>query len=214
MRNDNLEIGIAGSSCHPQLLFIYLLRLPILAGSPQQCLKSIITKDPSRVPPSMRDGLPHDIRECGPYSLRIVCGFFKTSYSIYVWALGLWDELYGYLAAADNKDLSITDISEILTPSLPKKETIILIIPDQQLTTVRKKSDIIEEWPASKSNFNEAMIEINFTTRCLFLCKYTTIVRYHGIFVKNQKWELACLTIGLSSCDGDKPDLSYFKIKY
>ena len=30
---------------------------------------------------------------------------------------------FGYLAAADNKDLSIMDISEILTPSLPKKET-------------------------------------------------------------------------------------------
>ena len=79
---------------------------------------------PQQSPPSMRDGPPHDTRDCGPYSLRIVCGFVKTSYSIYVWALGLWDELYGYLAAADNKDLSITDISEILTPSLPKKETI------------------------------------------------------------------------------------------
>jgi len=48
------------------------------------------------------------------------------------------------------------------------------IIPDQQLA-VRKKSDIIEEWPASKSNFNAAMIEINFTTGPSFLCKYTTI---------------------------------------
>ena len=135
---------------------------------------------PSTVPPSMRDGTPHDTRDCGPYSLQIVCGFFKTSYSIYVWALGLWDELYGYLAAADNKDLSITDISKILTPSLPKKQTIILlIIPDQQLTTVRKKSDIIEEWPASKSNFNAAMIEINFTTRCLFLCNHYSSLSWH-----------------------------------
>ena len=136
----------------------------------------------------MRDGPPHDTGDCGPYSLRIVCGFFKTSYSIYVWALGLWDELL--MVTLQQLTIKTWALQISLKYSLHHclKRRQLLIIPDQQLTTVRKKSDIMEEWPASKSNFNAVMIEINFTTRCLFLCKYTTIIRYHGVFAKNQNW--------------------------
>ena len=163
--------------------------MPILAGSPQRCLKSI-TVGPSTVPPSMRGGPPHDTRDCGPYSLRIVCGFFKTSYSIYVWALeGCEMSFMVTLQQLTIKTWALQiSLKYWLHHCLKRRQ--LLIIPDQQLTTVRKKSDIIEEWPASKSNFNEAMIEINFTTRCLFLWKYTTvtIVHYHGIFAKNQNW--------------------------
>ena len=60
MRNNNLEIRIVGSSCRLQVLY---LGLPILAGTPQQCLNSIT------VGPSMRDSPPHATLDCeAPYN--------------------------------------------------------------------------------------------------------------------------------------------------